>query len=279
MKIQTATKTLELDRPHVMGILNTTPDSFSDGGSYTTLDKALERAQKMIAAGVSIIDIGGESTRPGAPEVSLEEELERVIPIVKAIRERNQDVWISVDTSKAEVMRQSVAAGADLINDIRSLTEPGALEVAAAATVPVCIMHMKGQPKTMQQNPQYDDLMAEVEAFLLERMAACEAAGIARENIILDPGFGFGKSIEHNYHLLANLEQFHRFGLPVLAGMSRKSMIFKLLDKKPADCMVASVTCASIAAMKGAQIIRVHDVEETLEAMTIIETMNKNSTL
>lgn len=279
MKIQTATKTLELDRPHVMGILNTTPDSFSDGGSYTTLDKALERAQKMIAAGVSIIDIGGESTRPGAPEVSLEEELERVIPIVKAIRECNQDVWISVDTSKAEVMRLSVAAGADLINDIRSLTEPGALEVAAAANVPVCIMHMKGQPKTMQQNPQYHDLMAEVEAFLLERMAACEAAGIARENIILDPGFGFGKSIEHNYHLLANLEQFHRFGLPVLAGMSRKSMIFKLLDKKPADCMVASVTCASIAAMKGAQIIRVHDVEETLEAMTIIETMNKNSTL
>ncbi|EOH0514508.1 dihydropteroate synthase [Vibrio fluvialis] len=279
MKIQTATKTLELDRPHVMGILNTTPDSFSDGGSYTTLDKALERAQKMIAAGVSIIDIGGESTRPGAPEVSLKEELERVIPIVKAIRERNQDVWISVDTSKAEVMRQSVAAGADLINDIRSLTEPGALEVAATAKVPVCIMHMKGQPKTMQQNPQYGDLMAEVEAFLLERMAACEAAGIARENIILDPGFGFGKSIEHNYHLLANLEQFHRFGLPVLAGMSRKSMIFKLLDKKPADCMVASVTCASIAAMKGAQIIRVHDVEETLEAMTIIETMNKNSTL
>ncbi|MCG6401966.1 dihydropteroate synthase [Vibrio fluvialis] len=279
MKIQTATKTLELDRPHVMGILNTTPDSFSDGGSYTTLDKALERAQKMIAAGVSIIDIGGESTRPGAPEVSLEEELERVIPIVKAIRECNQDVWISVDTSKAEVMRQAVAAGADLINDIRSLTEPGALEVAAAANVPVCIMHMKGQPKTMQQNPQYHDLMAEVEAFLLERMAACEAAGIARENIILDPGFGFGKSIEHNYHLLANLEQFHRFGLPVLAGMSRKSMIFKLLDKKPADCMVASVTCASIAAMKGAQIIRVHDVEETLEAMTIIETMNKNSTL
>src|SRR5690606_36354734 len=148
-------------------------------------------------AGVSIIDIGGESTRPGAPEVSLEEELERVIPIVKAIRECNQDVWISVDTSKAEVMRQAVAAGADLINDIRSLTEPRALEVAAAANVPVCIMHMKGQPKTMQQNPQYHDLMAEVEAFLLERMAACEAAGIARENIILDPGFGFGKSIEH----------------------------------------------------------------------------------
>ncbi|WP_154180362.1 dihydropteroate synthase [Vibrio furnissii] len=279
MKIQTATKTLELDRPHVMGILNTTPDSFSDGGRYTTLDKALERAEKMIAAGVSIIDIGGESTRPGAPDVTLEEELQRVIPVVKAIRERNPVVWISVDTSKAEVMRQSVAAGADLINDIRSLTEPGALEVAAEANVPVCIMHMQGQPKTMQNAPQYDDVLADVEAFLVERMAVCEAAGIARENIILDPGFGFGKSIEHNYHLLANLEQFHRFGLPVLAGMSRKSMIFKLLDKQPADCMVASVTCASIAAMKGAQIIRVHDVEETLEAMTIIQTMNKNRAL
>lgn len=276
MKIQTATKQLELDRPHVMGILNTTPDSFSDGGSYTTLETAMERAEKMIAAGVSIIDIGGESTRPGAPEVTLEDELQRVIPIVAAIRAKFPQVWISVDTSKAEVMRQSVAAGADFINDIRSLTEPGALQVAAEANVPVCIMHMKGQPKTMQQDPQYDDLMQEVEQFLVERMAACEAAGIQRDNIILDPGFGFGKSVEHNYHLLANLEQFHRFGLPILAGMSRKSMIFKLLDKKPAQCVVGSVTCASIAALKGAQIIRVHDVDETLEAMTIINAMNSN---
>lgn len=276
MKIQTATKQLELDRPHVMGILNTTPDSFSDGGSYTTLETAMERAEKMIAAGVSIIDIGGESTRPGAPEVTLEDELQRVIPIVAAIRAKFPQVWISVDTSKAEVMRQSVAAGADLINDIRSLTEPGALQVAAEANVPVCIMHMKGQPKTMQQDPQYDDLLQEVEQFLIERMAACEAAGIQRDNIILDPGFGFGKSVEHNYHLLANLEQFHRFGLPILAGMSRKSMIFKLFDKKPAQCVVGSVTCASIAALKGAQIIRVHDVDETLEAMTIINAMNSN---
>lgn len=276
MKIQTATKQLEFDRPHVMGILNTTPDSFSDGGSYTTLETAMERAEKMIAAGVSIIDIGGESTRPGAPEVTLEDELQRVIPIVAAIRAKFPQVWISVDTSKAEVMRQSVAAGADLINDIRSLTEPGALQVAAEANVPVCIMHMKGQPKTMQQDPQYDDLLQEVEQFLIERMAACEAAGIQRDNIILDPGFGFGKSVKHNYHLLANLEQFHRFGLPILAGMSRKSMIFKLLDKKPAQCVVGSVTCASIAALKGAQIIRVHDVDETLEAMTIINAMNSN---
>jgi len=276
MKLTTATKELILDRPHVMGILNTTPDSFSDGGSYTSIDNVIARAKQMIEAGVSIIDIGGESTRPGAPDVSLEEELRRVIPAIKAIREFNQDVWISVDTSKAEVMRQSIAAGADLINDVRSLQEPGALEVAAKAQVPVCIMHMKGQPKTMQINPEYDNVLDEVESFLLEKLAACEKAGIPRENVILDPGFGFGKSIEHNYHLLANLEKLHRLGLPILAGMSRKSMIFKLLEKKPAECMVASVTCATIAAIKGAQIIRVHDVEETLEAMKIIQTMNNN---
>lgn len=276
MKLKTATKELILDRPHVMGILNTTPDSFSDGGSYTSIDSVIARAKQMIDAGVSIIDIGGESTRPGAPDVSLEEELRRVIPAIKAIREFNQDVWISVDTSKAEVMRQSIEAGADLINDVRSLQEPGALEVAAQAQVPVCIMHMKGQPKTMQIKPEYDNVQLEVEAFLLEKLAMCESAGIARKNIILDPGFGFGKSIEHNYHLLANLEKLHRFGLPILAGMSRKSMVFKLLEKKPAECMVASVTCATIAAIKGAQIIRVHDVEETLEAMKIIQTMNNN---
>ncbi|PNH96849.1 dihydropteroate synthase [Vibrio diazotrophicus] len=276
MKLTTATKELILDRPHVMGILNTTPDSFSDGGSYTSIDNVIARAKQMIDAGVSIIDIGGESTRPGAPDVSLEEELRRVIPAIKAIREFNQDVWISVDTSKAEVMRQSIEAGADLINDVRSLQEPGALEVAAQAQVPVCIMHMKGQPKTMQINPEYDNVLDEVESFLLEKLAACEKAGIPRENVILDPGFGFGKSIEHNYHLLANLEKLHRLGLPILAGMSRKSMIFKLLEKKPAECMVASVTCATIAAIKGAQIIRVHDVEETLEAMKIIQTMNNN---
>jgi len=276
MKLQTATKQLILDRPHVMGILNTTPDSFSDGGSYTSLDNATARARQMIEAGVSIIDIGGESTRPGAPEVTLEEELRRVVPTIKAIREFDQNIWISVDTSKAEVMKQAIEAGADLINDVRSLTEPGALELAAQANVPVCIMHMKGQPKTMQNNPEYDNVQHDVETFLLEKLDACEKAGIARENVILDPGFGFGKSIEHNYHLLANLEKLHRFGLPILAGMSRKSMIFKLLDKNPADCMVASVTCATIAAMKGAQIIRVHDVEETLEAMKIIRTMNNN---
>ncbi|WP_373942320.1 dihydropteroate synthase [Vibrio chagasii] len=275
MILKANNKTLVLDRPHVMGILNVTPDSFSDGGKFNSLDNALQQAERMVQAGVSIIDIGGESTRPGAPDVSLEEELERVIPAIKAIRAKF-DVWISIDTSKAEVMRQAVEAGADLINDVRALQEPGALQVAADANVPICLMHMKGQPRTMQANPSYDDVLQDVEAFLQERVEACEAVGISKEQLILDPGFGFGKTIEHNYHLLAHLEKFHSLGLPVLAGMSRKSMIFKLLDKVPADCMVASVTCATIAAMKGAQIIRVHDVEETLEAMKIIEVMNNN---
>ncbi len=270
MIIKANNKSLDLSRPHVMAILNVTPDSFSDGGKYNSLERALAQVEKMIAAGVSIIDVGGESTRPGAPEVSLEEELQRVVPVIEAIREK-YDVWISVDTSKAEVMRQSIEAGADLINDVRALTEPGALKIAAQANVPVCIMHMKGQPQTMQQAPQYDDLMLEVEQFLIERIAACESAGIARENIILDPGFGFGKTLEHNYHMLAHLEKFHQFGLPILAGLSRKSMIFKLLDKPAAECTHASVVCATIAAMKGAQIIRVHDFEETLEAMKLVE--------
>ncbi|PHX07925.1 dihydropteroate synthase [Vibrio splendidus] len=275
MILKANNKTLVLDRPHVMGILNVTPDSFSDGGRFNSLDNALLQAERMIQAGVSIIDIGGESTRPGAPDVSLEEELARVIPAIKAIRAKF-DVWISIDTSKAEVMRQAVEAGADLINDVRALQEPGALQAAAEGNVPVCLMHMKGQPRTMQASPVYDDVLMDVEVFLQERVEACEAVGISKNQLILDPGFGFGKTIEHNYHLLAHLEKFHRLGLPVLAGMSRKSMIFKLLDKAPADCMVASVTCATIAAMKGAQIIRVHDVEDTLEAMKIIEVMNNN---
>lgn len=275
MMITANNKSLDLSRPHVMAILNVTPDSFSDGGKYNSIELALAQVDKMIKAGVSIVDVGGESTRPGAPDVSLEEELRRVVPVIKAIREK-YDVWISVDTSKAEVMRQAIDAGADLINDIRSLQEPGALEVAAKAKLPICLMHMKGQPRTMQVAPHYDDLMSDVSAFLEERIAACEAAGIDKSQLILDPGFGFGKTIEHNYHMLAHLEKFHEFGLPILAGMSRKSMIFKLLDKPAAECTNASVVCATIAAMKGAQIIRVHDFEETIEAMKVVE-MTKNN--
>ncbi|MDA0129767.1 dihydropteroate synthase [Vibrio sp. MarTm2] len=275
MIITANNKVLDLSTPQVMGILNVTPDSFSDGGKYNSLDNALQQAQRMIDAGVTIIDIGGESTRPGAPDVELTEELNRVIPVIKAIREKH-DVWISVDTSKAEVMRQAAQAGADIINDVRALQEPGALHVAAETGLPVCLMHMQGQPRTMQANPHYDDLLIEVGQFLEERVEACEGVGIKREQLILDPGFGFGKTIEHNYHMLAHLEQFHQFGLPILAGMSRKSMVFKLLDKTPSECVAASVSCATIAAMKGAQIIRVHDFEQTLDAMKIVSMVRQN---
>ncbi|WP_099607650.1 dihydropteroate synthase [Vibrio coralliilyticus] len=275
MIITANNKSLDLSTPQVMGILNVTPDSFSDGGKYNSLENAMIQAEKMINAGVSIIDIGGESTRPGAPDVALEEELSRVIPVIKAIRERF-DVWISIDTSKAEVMRQAIEAGADIINDVRALQEQGALEVAAESGLPVCIMHMQGQPRTMQANPHYDDLLKEVGEFLQERVQACEAKGMKKSQLILDPGFGFGKTLEHNYHMLAHLEQFHQFGLPLLAGMSRKSMLFKLLDKAPAECVAASVSCATIAAMKGAQIIRVHDFEQTLDAVKIVSMVQSN---
>ncbi|MGF1720026.1 dihydropteroate synthase [Vibrio kyushuensis] len=275
MKITANNKQLDLSTPQVMGILNVTPDSFSDGGQFSSLATALEQAEKMIAAGVSIIDIGGESTRPGAPDVSLEDELNRVIPVIKAIREKH-DVWISIDTSKAKVMEKAIEAGADIINDVRALQEPGALEVAAKEQVPICLMHMQGQPRTMQHKPHYKDIIEDISLFLAERVKACKSVGIDSSQLILDPGFGFGKTLEHNYHLLAHLDKFHQLGMPILAGMSRKSMIFKLIDKKPSECMVASVTCATIAALKGAQIIRVHDVDETLEAMKIITTMNSN---
>ena len=275
MIITANNKTLDLSQPQVMGILNVTPDSFSDGGKFNSLNNALAQAKRMIDAGVSIIDIGGESTRPGAPDVSLEDELARVIPVIKAIRAQ-YDVWISIDTSKAELMRQAAAAGADIINDVRALQEPGALEVAAEVGLPICLMHMQGQPRTMQNAPQYKDLLKEVEEFLQERIEACQAVGIQREQLILDPGFGFGKTLEHNYHMLAHLEQFHQFGLPLLAGMSRKSMIFKLLDKAPAECAAASVSCATIAALKGAQIIRVHDFEQTLDAMKVVSMVKAN---
>ncbi|OLQ79907.1 dihydropteroate synthase [Photobacterium proteolyticum] len=261
-------KTLDLSHSHAMGILNVTPDSFSDGGKFNRLDNALYHVESMLAAGTSIIDIGGESTRPGAADVVQSDELDRVVPVIEAIRQRF-DCWISIDTSKAQVMTEAVAAGADLINDVRALQEPGAMAAAAKANVPVCLMHMKGQPRTMQQQPTYQDVIADVGQFLAERVEACEAAGIRREQLLLDPGYGFGKTLEHNYQLLAHLDKFHQFGLPLLVGMSRKSMIFKLLDKKPAECMAGSLACAAIAAMKGAQIIRVHDAQETVDVLKV----------
>lgn len=270
MKLISKDKTLILDRSHVMGILNITPDSFSDGGKFIHLDAAIKQAEKMVNAGVSFIDIGGESTRPGAPEVELQQELDRVLPIIEAIHQRF-DTWISIDTSKAVVMEEAVKAGADLINDVRALQELNALEVAAKANVPICLMHMQGQPRTMQSNPIYNDLFVDVSRFLEERISACQSVGIAKDKLILDPGFGFGKTLAHNYQLLANLDRFHQLGLPILAGMSRKSMIFKLLDIEPKQAVSGSLACASIAAMKGAQIIRVHDFEQTMDIVKVCQ--------
>ncbi|ELX8380346.1 dihydropteroate synthase [Providencia vermicola] len=270
MKIRAKGCELDLSAPKVMGILNVTPDSFSDGGTHNRYHDALEHAAKMVNEGASIIDIGGESTRPGAADVSINEELDRVIPIVEAIAKRF-DVWISVDTSKAEVMSEAAKAGMHLINDIRSLHEEGSLEVAAQSGLPVCIMHMQGQPRTMQDAPNYENVVREVKEYFNTEIERCVAAGIDRQQIILDPGFGFGKNLQHNYQLLANLDQFHDFGLPLLAGMSRKSMIGNLLNVPPQERLVGSVACATIAAMKGAQIIRVHDVKETVQAMQIVQ--------
>ncbi|WP_067706011.1 dihydropteroate synthase [Erwinia sp. ErVv1] len=270
MKLYAQDSVLDLSHPHVMGILNVTPDSFSDGGKHNELIQALTHANAMINAGATIIDIGGESTRPGADEVSVDEELARVIPVVEAISQRFE-VWISVDTSKPEVIRESARAGAHIINDIRSLREPGALEAASETGLPVCLMHMQGEPGTMQQAPKYSDLLQDVDAFFGQQIARCEAAGIKKEQLLLDPGFGFGKNLSHNYQLLAHLADFHHFGLPLLVGMSRKSMIGQLLNVGPSQRLTGSLACAVIAAMQGAQILRVHDVKETVEAMRVVE--------
>jgi len=270
MKLYARDSVLDLSHPHVMGILNVTPDSFSDGGRHNELIQALTHANEMINAGATIIDIGGESTRPGAADVSVEQELDRVIPVVEAIAQRFE-VWISVDTSKPDVIRESARAGAHIINDIRSLQEPGALEAAAATGLPVCLMHMQGEPKTMQQAPHYQDILRDVEDFFVRQIERCEAAGIKKSQLLLDPGFGFGKNLKHNYQLLAHLADYHHFGLPLLVGMSRKSMIGQLLNVGPTQRLTGSIACAVIAAMQGAHILRVHDVKETVEAMRVVE--------
>ena len=268
MKLTAKTKTLDLSSPQIMGILNFTPDSFSDSGQFFQLDKALVQVETMLQQGASIIDIGGESTRPMAEEVTLEQELERVIPLVEAVRQRF-DCWISVDTSKALVMQEAANAGMDLINDIRALREPNALQTAVQLGLPVCIMHMQGQPRTMQLNPHYDDVVADVLKFMQQRTEQCLTSGIKKENLLWDPGFGFGKSVQHTYRLLQQLSVFCEQGYPVLAGISRKSMIGAVLDKTVEQRMVGSVSAALIAAMKGACILRVHDVGETADALKI----------
>lgn len=256
--------------PLVMGILNTTPDSFSDGGRHNSFDSALRHAERMLAEGAHIIDVGGESTRPGAPEVAVAEELDRVVPVVEALRSRF-DTLISVDTSAPEVMAATAAVGIDLINDVRSLTRPGALATAAASGLPVCIMHMQGEPRSMQHNPEYQDVVAEVAQWLQMRADECVAAGIKREHLLIDPGFGFGKTAAHNYRLLNELESLQRLGLPLLTGLSRKRMIGDATGVSLAvDRVNGSVAGAVICAMKGAAIVRVHDVRETAEAMKVV---------
>ncbi len=259
---------LDLAAPQIMGILNVTPDSFSDGARYQHLDKALFHAEQMIRDGASIIDIGGESTRPGADEVSLDEELYRVIPVIERLASE-LDVWLSVDTYKPEVMNESIRAGAHLINDICALQEPGALSVVAESGIPVCLMHMQGKPRTMQQAPHYNNLCGEIYAFFQERINTALVAGIKKEHLILDPGFGFGKTLEQNYELLGRLDHFHTLDLPLLVGMSRKSMIGQLLDRPVTERTAGSIAAALFAVQQGASIIRVHDVKETADALHV----------
>lgn len=272
-------KILDLSRPAIMGILNVTPDSFSDGGRFLSQEAAIRHALRMQTEGASIIDIGAESTRPGAETVSEQEELDRILPIVEAIR-KESDVIISVDTSTPAVMLEAAARGAGLINDVRALQRQGALEAAAKSQLVVCLMHMQGEPGTMQVNPHYDDLFAEINQFFAARIAACEAVGIRRENIILDPGFGFGKTLAHNLELLQNLSRFQSLGLPVLVGLSRKSMMGLILGGKPVgERLYASITAAAIAVVNGARIVRTHDVAETKDAIAVATALHENNLL
>lgn len=272
MNILTPGSALSLKRDdiQIMGILNVTPDSFSDGGQFASIDHALAQAESMIEQGASIIDIGGESTRPGAVYVSVEEELARTIPVIDAIKKRF-NVNVSIDTSKSQVMAQAIDAGVDLINDVRALQEPGCLKVVSQCDVPVCLMHMQGQPSTMQQNPQYVDLIKDIKKFFTKRIDDCKHHGIEKGRIILDPGFGFGKTVEQNYLLLANLTSFENFDLPILSGTSRKSMIGNLLNRDVKQRLSGSLATAMLAVERGASIIRVHDVQETMDTIKILQ--------
>jgi dihydropteroate synthase len=257
---------LDLSRPAVMGILNITPDSFSDGGVFLSRETALAQAVRMAEEGADIIDVGGESTRPGARPVSTQEEIDRVVPVIEALHERIPQP-ISIDTSKADVMRAAVAAGAGFINDVRALRDEGALATAAALNVPVCLMHMQGEPRTMQEDPRYTDVVAEVAGFLRERLQAAREAGIPARSLVIDPGFGFGKTLAHNLELLRDLGKLRELGVPVLAGLSRKSMIGKALGLPVERRLHASVVLAVMAVQNGARIVRVHDVGPTVEAL------------
>jgi dihydropteroate synthase len=261
-------RTLDLAGPRVMGVLNVTPDSFSDGGRHASFEAALRHARAMVEAGAAIVDVGGESTRPGAAPVGQDEELGRVVPIIEAIA-RELDVAISVDTTKAAVMTAACAAGAHLINDVAALRADGALQAAATSGAAVCLMHMQGEPRTMQHAPHYDDVVGDVRSFLAQRLHACERAGIARERLAVDPGFGFGKTLAHNLALLAGLDAFTQLGVPVLVGLSRKSMFQTLLDAGVDDRLPASLAAATLAVWQGAAIVRAHDVRETVHPVRV----------
>ena len=269
MRLQCGRFLLDLDRPVVMGVINVTPDSFSDGGRFLELPAALARAQELVAEGAAIVDVGGESTRPGAAPVDDVEELRRVIPLIERLA-GSLAVPVSVDTRKPLVMRRAIEAGASLVNDVSALATPGALEAVAESAAAACLMHMQGEPRTMQDAPHYIDVVGEVRAFLKARVAACERAGIPRSRLLVDPGFGFGKSLEHNLALLRGLRDIAADGVPVLAGLSRKRMISVLTGRNDGDRLGGSLAAALIAVMNGARIIRAHDVRETVDALRVV---------
>lgn len=268
MHLRCRSRLLTLEDPVIMGVLNVTPDSFSDGGRFLDPAAALAAARQMVADGARILDVGGESTRPGATPPPLAEEIRRVVPVVRAIA-AELDVVISVDTSRAEVIEAAVAAGAHFINDIRGLKDPAALAAAARAGVAVCVMHMQGEPATMQNDPVYGDVVAEVREWLLARVAACRAAGIAADAIAVDPGFGFGKNAEHNLALFRSLEGFTTLGVPLLVGLSRKSLVGQLTGRPVASRLAGSIALAALAAERGAAIVRAHDVAATVDAVRV----------
>jgi len=274
MKLNCNGKILDLGSPGVMGILNVTPDSFSDGGRYLHRDAAVTQALQMEKDGAAIVDVGGESTRPGARPVALQEELDRVIPVIEVLRD-TLSIPVSIDTSKPEVMAAAVQAGAGLINDVNALRSKGAVEQAAKLAVPVCLMHMQGQPDTMQQAPRYDSVLDEISAFLTERIDACVAQGIPHEQLLIDPGFGFGKALEHNLELLRRLRELEKLGCPLLVGLSRKSMLGTLTCREAEQRVAASVAAALLAVERGASVVRVHDVAETVDALKILEAVSR----
>jgi dihydropteroate synthase len=265
-QLRCADQTLDLATPLVMGVINVTPDSFSAGGQFFDTTQAIEQGLRLAGEGAAILDIGGESTRPGAADVTEEEELRRILPVIERLRARTSAV-ISIDTSKPGVMRAAAAAGAGLINDVRALREPGALEAAAATDCAVCLMHMQGEPRTMQLAPTYGDVVSEVKAFLAERVQGARAAGLSGDRLVIDPGFGFGKTLEHNLQLLRRLRDLAVHGLPLLAGLSRKSIVGKLIGRSAGERVYGSVALAVIAAQNGASIIRAHDVAATVDAL------------